>query len=253
MSEFKGKTAFLTGAAGGIGFAVVKALLQEGANVVATDVSVDGLTELACDNLYARPLDVTKSADVDRLMDDMAAQCDGIDYGINVAGVLSTTPVLETSDVEWARVFAVNTAGVFHVSRALARHMVPRRRGSIVTVSSNAVGVPRLNMAAYAASKAASTMFTRCLGLELAEHGIRCNIVAPGSTLTSMQTGMWTDDNGGERVIAGSLENYKTGIPLRKLATPDDIANSVLFLLSEKAGHITMADLYVDGGATLHA
>jgi 2,3-dihydro-2,3-dihydroxybenzoate dehydrogenase len=68
-----------------------------------------------------------------------------------------------------------------------------------------------------------------------------------------MQTGMWTDDNGGERVIAGSLENYKTGIPLRKLATPDDIANSVLFLLSEKAGHITMADIYVDGGATLHA
>jgi 2,3-dihydro-2,3-dihydroxybenzoate dehydrogenase len=253
VSEFEGKTAFLTGAAGGIGLAVVKALLHGGANVVATDLSVDGLAELACDGLYACSLDVTKSADVDRLIDEIAAQCDGIDFGVNIAGVLSTVAVLETSDAEWERVFAVNTAGVFHVSRALARHMVPHRKGSIVTVSSNAAGIPRKNMAAYAASKAASTMFTRCLGLELAEHGIRCNIVAPGSTLTPMQTGMWSDESSGERVIEGSLENFKTGIPLRKLATPEDIANSVLFLLSEKAGHITMADIYVDGGATLHA
>jgi 2,3-dihydro-2,3-dihydroxybenzoate dehydrogenase len=170
---------------------------------------------------------------------------------VNVAGVLSAKSIIETSDDEWDRVFAVNTAGVFHVSRALARHMMPRRKGSIVTVASNAAGIPRQNMAAYAASKAASTMFTRCLGLELAPYGIRCNIVAPGSTLTPMQTGMWADPSGEERVIEGSLPAFKTGIPLGKLATPDDIANSVVFLLSDRAGHITMADLYVDGGATL--
>ena len=253
MSEFEGKTVFLTGGAGGIGLAVVKALLGQGAKVVATDISVDALAELACDNLLAHPLDVTKGADVECLIGETAAQCHGIDFGVNIAGVLSTTSVVETSEAEWERVFAVNTTGVFHVSRALARHMALRRKGSIVTVSSNAAGIPRKNMAAYAASKAAATMFTRCLGLELAEYGIRCNIVAPGSTLTPMQTGMWSDERGGERVIEGSLENFKTGIPLRKLATPEDIANSVLFLLSEKAGHITMAEIYVDGGATLHA
>ncbi|MVA59358.1 2,3-dihydro-2,3-dihydroxybenzoate dehydrogenase [Agrobacterium vitis] len=253
MSEFKGKTAFLTGAAGGIGRAVVQALLHEGARVVATDVSVESLADLSCDHLLARSLDVTVGADVERLVAEMALQCGGIDFGINIAGVLSTTSVLETTDREWERVFSINTAGVFHVSRAMARCMVARRKGSIVTVGSNAAGIPRKDMAAYAASKAASTMFTRCLGLELAEYGIRCNIVAPGSTLTPMQTGMWSDDRGDERVIEGSLANFKTGIPLRKLGTPDDVANAVLFLLSDKAGHITMADIYVDGGATLHA
>lgn len=149
--------------------------------------------------------------------------------------------------------FDVNAHGVFHVGRVLARHMAPRRRGSIVTVGSNAAGVPRHAMAAYAASKAAATMFTRCLGLELAPLGIRCNIVAPGSTLTPMQTGMWNDDSGAARVIAGQPESFKAGIPLGKLATPEDVADAVLFLLSDRAGHITMTDLYVDGGATLRA
>jgi 2,3-dihydro-2,3-dihydroxybenzoate dehydrogenase len=87
--------------------------------------------------------------------------------------------------------------------------------------------------------------------LELAPHGIRCNIVAPGSTLTPMQTGMWEDADGAQRVIEGNLDTYKAGIPLRKLASPDDIAQAVMFLLSDQACHIAMSDLYVDGGATL--
>ena len=94
-------------------------------------------------------------------------------------------------------------------------------------------------------------MFTRCLGLELAPAGIRCNIVAPGSTLTAMQTGMWAA--GARRVIAGDPGTFRTGIPLGKLATPEDVADAVVFLASDRAAHITLADLYVDGGATLRA
>src|SRR5690606_11676127 len=155
----------------------------------------------------------------------------------------------------WERVINVNARGTFNVTRAFGRAMVRNGGGSIVAVSSNAAGIPRLNMGAYAASKAAATMLVRCLGLELAAQGVRCNIVAPGSTLTPMQTGMWTEDGGaGERaVIEGSLDAYRTGIPLKKLATPEDIAGAVMFMLSDQAGHVTMADLYVDGGPTQRA
>jgi 2,3-dihydro-2,3-dihydroxybenzoate dehydrogenase len=248
--EFAGRIAFVTGAAGGIGAAVVAALRAEGARVVATDLEAPQATEA---DIMAAALDVSDSAAVDALVDRVERDWGPIDYGINVAGILSTDPILDTSDALWRRVFAVNSDGVFHVGRALGQRMKPRKRGSIVTVSSNAAGIPRHSLAAYAASKAAATMFTRCLGLELAEYGIRCNIVAPGSTMTPMQTGMWADESGADRVIAGVPEQFKAGIPLGKIATPEDIANAVLFLLSDRAGHITMTDIYVDGGATMRA
>lgn len=253
-SGIAGKLAIVTGAAGGIGAEVVKLLLEEGARVVATDARAHNLFDhygSDTEALRIRALDVTDSRAVDALVAETELEWGPIGIGVNVAGVLATGLVTETTDDDWQGVFAVNTTGVFNVSRALARVMTPRRRGDIVTVSSNAAGIPRHSMAAYAASKAASTMFTRCLGLELAPHGIRCNIIAPGSTMTDMQTGMWADENGGAKVIAGSLETYKTGIPLQRIATAEDIANSVIFMLSDQARHITMADLYVDGGATL--
>ena len=108
-----------------------------------------------------------------------------------------------------------------------------------------------MQMAAYAASKAASTMFTKCLGLELAQHNIRCNVVSPGSTDTAMQRALWADENGAQAVIAGSPETFRVGIPLRRIASPEDVAEAVSFLVSERARHITLHDLYVDGGATL--
>lgn len=248
-----GRIALVTGAAGGVGRAVVELLAGEGARVIATDLPSAALDDLAAGNVRSQSLDVTDAGAVEALFDRIEAEEGPIDLLASVAGVLSTTLVEDTSEAEWRRVFAVNADGVFHLGRAAARRMGPRGRGSLVTVSSNAAGVPRHAMAAYAASKAAATMFTRCLGLELAPRGVRCNIVAPGSTLTPMQTGMWADAEGGARVIAGSPETFKAGIPLGKLATPADVAEAVVFLLSDRAAHITMTDLYVDGGATQRA
>src|SRR5690606_32681922 len=120
-----------------------------------------------------------------------------------------------------------------------------------VVVASNAARTPRLDMAAYAASKAAAVMFTKCLGLEVAQHGIRCNVVSPGSTDTPMQRALWSDQRGPEQVVAGDLARYRLGIPLGRIATPHDIASAVVFLLSSEARQITMQELCVDGGATL--
>jgi 2,3-dihydro-2,3-dihydroxybenzoate dehydrogenase len=250
LTGFEGTVAVVTGAAGGIGAALVGLLQDSGCIVVATDRDASMLPA-STGTLHARALDVADAAAVDALVAWTETTLGPIGFGVNVAGVLQVGTVADTDDAQWRRVFAVNTDGVFHLGRALARVMAPRRRGAIVTVSSNAAGVPRHGMAAYAASKAAATMFTRCLGLELAPLGIRCNIVAPGSTLTPMQTGMWADEDGAQAVIDGNPGAYKAGIPLRKLATPDDIAHAVIFLLSDQAGHIAMSDLYVDGGATL--
>lgn len=251
LTGFQGRLALVTGAGGGIGRAMVAALLEAGATVVATDVTLPDLPPAP--GLICRAMDVTSSAAVDALVAEIEATSGPISLLASLAGTLATGLVTETSDAEWARVFAVNTTGVFHVTRALARRMGPRKAGAMVVVSSNAAGVPRYGMAAYAASKAATTMYVRTLGMELAPLGIRCNIVAPGSTRTPMQTGMWADATGEARVIAGIPEQFKPGIPLGKIAEPEDIAAAVMFLLSDQAGHVTMADLYVDGGATQQA
>lgn len=253
-SGLSGRLALVTGAGGGIGAAVVRLLVEEGARVLATDLPSTALSGLAfLKGVRVEPLDVADGAAVEALFDRIEAEDGPVDFVASVAGVLSNVTVDQTSDAEWRRVFAVNTDGVFHLGREASRRMGERGKGAFVTVSSNAAGVPRHAMAAYAASKAAATMFTRCLGLELGPKGVRCNIVAPGSTLTPMQTGMWVDEDGAALVIAGSPETFKAGIPLQKLATPEDIAEAVVFLLSDRAAHITMTDLYVDGGATLRA
>ncbi|QDQ98406.1 2,3-dihydro-2,3-dihydroxybenzoate dehydrogenase [Tomitella fengzijianii] len=252
-AEFAGRVAVVTGAASGIGAAVAAALTAHGAVVAALDL--DGAAADAAVSAGGRgyACDVTDSAAVDAVVARIEAELGPVEMLANVAGVLATGDVVDTSDVQWSRPFAVNTTGVFTVSRAVARMMIPRGGGAIVTVGSNAAGVPRASMAAYGASKAAATMFTKCLGLELAEHGIRCNVVSPGSTDTPMQRGMWGDGRGAESVIGGTPEKFKVGIPLGRIADPADVADSVLFLLSDKARHITMHDLYVDGGATLKA
>ncbi|MCJ7995431.1 2,3-dihydro-2,3-dihydroxybenzoate dehydrogenase [Rhizobium cremeum] len=251
LTGLAGKAAFVTGAAGGIGRAVVDGLVASGVRVFATDRQAEPGWSAAEGPVRGTALDISDERAVQRVIAEAETEMGGFDFGVNVAGILDTTPVADLKGDVWRRVFDVNCHGAFFVCQALAARMAERRQGSIVVVGSNAAGIPRKNMAAYAASKAAATMFVRCLGLEVAEHGVRCNIVAPGSTLTPMQTGMWTTPASQEQVIEGDLASYRTGIPLKKLAMPEDIANAVLFLLSDQAGHITMADLYVDGGATL--
>ncbi|MFD7136562.1 2,3-dihydro-2,3-dihydroxybenzoate dehydrogenase [Streptomyces sp. NPDC059894] len=254
----EGRLALVTGAGRGIGAAVVAALVEEGARVLATDLDAAGVEALAAAHpgrVTARPLDVTDARAVEDLVDGAERELGPLDIAVNVAGILRNADVVNLTDEDWAATFAVNTDGVFHVSRAAARRMAARGAGSIVTVASNAAGIPRAGLAAYAASKAAAVMFTKCLGLEVAAQGVRCNTVSPGSTLTDMQRALWTDDaeESVRRVVEGDLAAHRTGIPLGRIADPADIADAVVFLVSDRARHITLHDLYVDGGATLRA
>ncbi|MFI8456170.1 2,3-dihydro-2,3-dihydroxybenzoate dehydrogenase [Kitasatospora sp. NPDC085464] len=257
QSEFSGTVAMVTGAGQGIGAAVVRALVAEGAVVAAVDRRAGPLDALAAELPAVSPyvLDVSDAQAVDEAVELIERQLGPIATLVNVAGILRTAPVVELTDADWADTFAVNTTGVFHTGRAVARRMAGRGRGAVVTVGSNAAGVPRAGMAAYAASKAAATMFTRCLGLELARSGVRCNVVSPGSTDTEMQRALWGEDAAAaeQRVIEGDLAAWRVGIPLGRIAAPADVAEAVVFLASDRARHITMHDLYVDGGATLRA
>lgn len=259
VPELAGRTALVTGAGRGIGAAVVRAFVCRGARVLATDLDAEGVEALAAahpEQVTARPLDVTDAAAVEGLVEDAERTLGPLDIAVNVAGVLRPAHVVDLTDADWAATFAVNTSGVFHVSRAAARRMTGRGRGNVVTVASNAAGIPRAGMSAYAASKAAAVMFTKCLGLEVASRGVRCNTVSPGSTLTDMQRALWASGDEAEavrRVIEGDPAAHRTGIPLGRIADPSDVADAVVFLVSDRARHITMHDLYVDGGATLRA
>jgi 2,3-dihydro-2,3-dihydroxybenzoate dehydrogenase len=246
-------TALVTGAGRGIGAAVARALAADGVPVAVTDrdggAARDRAAELggACLGLE---VDVTDGAAVEAAFDRAEEELGPVTMLANVAGVLHTGSVADLDETAWDACLAVNATGVMHACRAAARRWSTRDAAprALVTVASNAAGVPRTGMAAYAASKAAALAVTRVTGLELAGHGVRANVVCPGSTDTEMLAGMTSDPGA---LVGGSPASWKLGIPLGRLAQPDDVAATVAFLLSDAARHVTLQTLYVDGGASL--
>lgn len=123
----------------------------------------------------------------------------------------------------------MNAFGVLACMQGVASSMKARQQGSMVIIGSNAANTPRMSIGAYGASKAALHMLVKCIGMELAPYGIRCNLVSPGSTRTAMQQQLWTEQYGEAQVIAGDAAQFRLGIPLNKIAEPADIAQAVLF------------------------
>ncbi|MFT3662982.1 MAG: SDR family oxidoreductase [Gordonia sp. (in: high G+C Gram-positive bacteria)] len=228
-----GAVVAVTGAAGGIGAATCTALRAAGAVVQAWDlVAGDGIDAL----------DVTDRDAVARAWVAAERRHGPIDVLVSAAGVMSD---------DWDRCLAVNATGVRNLLDAAIPAMTGRRRGSVVVVSSNAAATPRAAMPAYAASKAAATSYARSVGIDAAAAGVRVNIVSPGSTDTPMLGGMLHDDAARAAVLTGDPGRFRLGIPLGRIAAPEDIAATILFLASDAAKHMVLHDLRVDGGATL--
>lgn len=247
--SFNGRSIWVTGAGQGIGRAVAEGFARLGGQVIGFDRTFSerdyGFTTY--------PLDVSDADAVRHVCHKLLDGQQRVDVFASVAGILRLGAIEELSLADWDDSMRVNVSGPFYLLRELIPQFKAQGSGAVVAVSSNATHVPRMQMAAYSASKAALTSLVRTAGLELAEHGVRCNLVSPGSTDTAMQRGMWHSEDARERTIAGFPEQYKLGIPLRKIATPEEVARTVLFLASDLASHITLQDIVVDGGATLAA
>jgi 2,3-dihydro-2,3-dihydroxybenzoate dehydrogenase len=258
LTGLEGRVALVTGAARGIGEAVAQMLAEANVRLALMDRDADTLAATrerleANVDVLASAVDVTDGNAVERFVAEAEARFGGIDFLVNVAGVQYLADLIDMPEAQFDAIFAVNVKGVFLVTRSVAQRMRARRKGAIVTISSNAARVPRVKQAPYCASKAAASHLMRVAALELGPYGIRCNSVDPGPTETGMIRNMVETMNLGELLLKGSLEAFRVGTPLGKNAQVQDIANAVIFLLSDQAGHITMQDLVVDGGTSLGA
>lgn len=251
------QTAIVTGASQGIGKGIALALLAAGIRVIALSRSAGKLAALAAEagpdaaHLVTEPLDVADLSGFTARLPDWIAAYGGIDHLVNAAGVLESGRLLYATSDSLRRVVATNFLDTVDLTLPVARHMAECRKGSIVTISSNAGTTPRVGLGSYPASKAAVTHAMKCLGLELAEYGVRCNVVSPGSTNTEMQRKAQAAAYGLEGALRGDPASWRLGIPLRRMAEVEDVTDLVLFLLSDKARHITMENFVIDGGATL--
>lgn len=247
--EFAGQQVWVTGAGRGIGLEVALAFQAQGAQV------------LGLDRAFADPalpfdthcLDLAQPEAVAQFCQQRLAAGPPVDVLVHAAGILRMGCSDELSLADWQACFDTNVSAAFYLLRQLVPQFKRQRHGAIVNIASNAAHVPRLGMAAYCASKAALASFSRCVALELAPYGVRCNLVSPGTTDTPMLRDMGLDEAGIRQTVAGLPAQFKLGVPLAKAARPRDIAQAVLFLASARAGHITLHDLVVDGGATLGA
>ncbi|MFI9509705.1 SDR family oxidoreductase [Nocardia sp. NPDC052566] len=261
MIDSEERVVVVTGAASGIGAAVAEALVPDARAVALWDRDPEVhrvAREIALrtgGSVHATEVDVTDARAVADAFDELVAEYGPADALAHAAGVMNPGAALDITAQEWEHCLAVNATGTMHVTQRAARDMVAAGRGSIVVVSSNAASTPRVGMAAYCAAKAAATAYTRALALQVAPHGVRVNLVSPGSTDTAMLRGMYgagpLDEAATASLLGGDPEAYRLGIPLGRIAAPADVAASVRFLLSGDARHITMHDLRVDGGATL--
>jgi NAD(P)-dependent dehydrogenase (short-subunit alcohol dehydrogenase family) len=264
MYNLNGQIAIVTGAASGIGRAIAMRLSLEGAAIVAADLNEKAVEKLIREikSLGRRGLalvtDVSSEKDVTRMVEESRENFGQVDILVNNAGTGSVGLIINHSEADWERPMRVNLKGTFLCSRAVAKEMIPLKRGRIVNISSISGKSGEEFIGAYCASKFGVIGLTQALAKELARHWITVNAVCPGYIWTPMWEEMakWFKENFpslADKSVQEIFENrVKSVTPLRRPQTAEDIANLVAFLVSDEARNITGQAINVDGGAVMH-
>jgi NAD(P)-dependent dehydrogenase (short-subunit alcohol dehydrogenase family) len=256
MNErLKHRHALLTGAGGGIGLAVARAYLAEGARCTVVDLpkapgaEVQALLAEFPDQLHYLPADVTDVGQVEAMVAAAAERFGPIEVLFNNAAVFDLAPLLESSEAMYERLFAVNVKGMFFVMQKVLAQMVETGHGSVINLASQAGRRGEALVSHYCASKAAVISYTQSAALAMAPHGIRVNAISPGV----IDTPMWSQVDAlfaryeglqpGEKKVA-----VGKAVPLGRMGRPDDLAGAAVFLASDEAAYITAQTLNVDGG-----
>jgi 3-oxoacyl-[acyl-carrier protein] reductase len=244
MFDLSGKTALVTGASGGIGGAIARALSAQGAAVGLSGTRVDALQAVAADisgDAHVLPADLGADGGADALMKDAEAAMGGVDILVNNAGLTRDGLAMRMKDEDWETVLAVNLSAAFRLSRAALRPMMKKRWGRIVGITS-VVGVTgNAGQANYAASKAGMIGMSKSLAQEVANRGVTVNCVAPGFIATAM-TDALSDDQKAQ---------ISARIPAGRMGEAADIAAAVVYLASDEAAYVTGETLHVNGGMAM--
>jgi 3-oxoacyl-[acyl-carrier protein] reductase len=247
MMEFEGRTAIVTGGTKGIGKAISLALARKGARVAAnyfsdeksaseTEAELKALT----DSAMVLKADVSLSHEAQKMIDHVLERWGHVDILVNNAGIIRDRMLMFLKEEDWDRVLDVNLKGVYLCSRLVIRSMISRRFGRIINMTSPSALTGRPSQTHYSASKGGIISFGKSLSREVARLGITVNAVCPGVITTPMT----------ESLESGIQSDLLGMIPAGRFGSPEEIADAVLFLASEKAGYITGQVLTVDGGLT---
>jgi 3-oxoacyl-[acyl-carrier protein] reductase len=244
LFELEGKTALVTGATGGIGDAIARALHRQGAAVTVSGTRVDVLESLKAElgaRAFAFPCKLDDPASIDALVKSAEGAMGSLDILVNNAGITRDMLLVRMTDADWLKVLEVNLTATFRLSRASLRGMMKKRWGRVINIGSVVGSTGNPGQANYVASKAGLIGFTKSLAAEMAARNITANCVAPGVIDTAMT-----------RVLSDKQrEAILSHVALGRLGTPADVAAAVVFLASEEAGYITGQTLHVNGGLAM--